>query len=171
VIRVAAASLCVLVGLYWLGVGSAGSRGGAGFLALVVVFTCVSLAGAAYAIVASRGFHTGHPVVAIGALGLALFAVVGPWLLNEWIRGDSDRYIWVIRQGYPCSHMGGGPGTLWVFGTSWLAALGSFIYAVASGLIVSRVVAGLGLGAFLLAATAAAMFPDPAIFARLLGCI
>jgi hypothetical protein len=34
-----------------------------------------------------------------------------------------------------------------------------------------RVVGGLGLGIGLLALTAAAMFPDPAIFARVLGCL
>jgi hypothetical protein len=60
---------------------------------------------------------------------------------------------------------------LWVFGTSWLAAAGAFVYAATFPLTAPRVVGGLGLGAGLLAATAAAMFPDPAVFARVLGCL
>lgn len=105
------------------------------------------------------------------ALGFGLFAAVGPWLLNDWIRGDFDRYVWVIHQAQPCSGMGGGPGTLWVFGTSWLAAIGAFLYAATSRLTAPRVIGGFGLGAALLGATAAVMFPDPAVFARLLGCL
>lgn len=169
--RVVAAALCLLVGLYWLAVGSAGSRGGAGFLTLVGAFTCVCLAGALYATFVARVHALSRPGVAVGALGLALFAAAGPWLLREWIRGDYDRYVWVIQQGYPCSHMGSGPGILWVFGTSWLAAVGALVYAATFHLTVLRVFAGLSLGVALLAATAAAMFPDPAIFARVLGCI
>jgi hypothetical protein len=60
---------------------------------------------------------------------------------------------------------------LWVFGTSWLAAVGALSYAATFPLTAPRVVGGLGFGAALLGATAAAMFPDPAVFARVLGCI
>jgi hypothetical protein len=172
VIRVAAAGICVLVGLYWLGVGSAGSPpGGGGFRLLVGIFICAWLIAAAYPLVAPRiGTATAPSVLPVTALGLALFAAVGPWLLNDWIRGDSDRYVWVISQADPCSGMGGGPGMVWVFGTSWLAAVGALMYATTFPLTGPRVVGGLGVGAALLAATAAAMFPDPAIFARVLGC-
>jgi hypothetical protein len=139
---------------------------------LVLVFIGVSLAGAAYAMVTSRGEPPyGYSGVTIAALGMALFAAAGPWLLSEWIHGDSNRYMWVINHGYPCSHMGSGPGMLWVYGTSLLAAWGSFVYAAASGLTVVRAVAGLGVGVVLLGATAVAMFPDPAVFARVLGCL
>jgi hypothetical protein len=157
--------------LYWLAVGSAGSRDGIGFRVLVAVFTGVSIAGALYTVVALRGDRRGHALVVVAAIGLGLFAAVGPWLLNDWIRGDFDRYVWVIRRGQPCSSMGGGPGMLWVFGTSWLAAIGALIYAATFPVTVPRVVGGLGLGAALLGATAAAMFPDPAIFDRVLGCL
>jgi hypothetical protein len=171
-IRVAAASLWALVGVYWLAVGSAGSRDGVGFRLLVGVFTGLALAGALYGIVGSRtGLQQGRAGVVVAAIGVALFAAAGPWFLNEWIRGDSERYVWLIHQGYPCSSMGGGPGMLWVFGTSALAAVGAFGHAVTSGLTVIRVVAGLGLGSGLLGATAIAMFPDPAVFARILGCL
>jgi hypothetical protein len=132
----------------------------------------VSVAGALFAIAGIRGLaRAGPPILPVGALGLAVFAAVGPWLLNQWIRGDFERYAWVIHQGYPCSQMGGGPGTLWVFGTSWLAALGAFAYAAQYGLSSGRVAAGLGLGGALLAGTAAAMFVEPAVFARVLGCL
>jgi hypothetical protein len=138
----------------------------------VIVFTGAWLAGVAYATFASRGEASSlHSGVVIGALGLALFAAVGPWLLSEWIHGDSDRYVWVINQGYPCSHMGSGPGMLWVYGTSWLAAIGALVYVAASGLTVARGVAGLGVGVAALVTTTAAMFPDPTIFARVLGCL
>jgi hypothetical protein len=125
-----------------------------------------------YAIAASPGeAGSGYSGVVIGTLGLALFAAVGPWLLSEWIRGDSERYVWVINQGYPCSNMGSGPGMLWVYGTSWLAALGALAYAASYGLTPLRIAAGLGVGAPLLGVTAAAMFPDPAVFANVLGCL
>jgi len=162
----------VLVGVYWLAVGSAASRpGGEGFHALVLLFTCVSLTGAVFAIVGDHPAIRGAgPGFAAGALAVALFAAIGPWLLNEWVRGDFDRYVWVIHQRNPCSQMGGGPGMVWVFGTSWLAAFGAFAYAALSGLGPGRIAAGLGLGGALLGATAATMFVDAAIFARMLGC-
>jgi hypothetical protein len=172
VTRVAAAALCILVGVYWLGVGSAGSRpGGGGFRLLVGIFTCVWLAAAIYPFIARRSGAAALSAVPVIALGLGLFAALGPWLLSEWVHADSERYPWVISQLDPCSSMGGGPGMLWVFGTSWLAAVGALIYAATFPLTAPRVVGGLGLGAALLGATAAAMFPDPAVFARILGCI
>jgi len=171
VIRVAAAAICVLVGLYWLSVGYAGSTSGGGFRLLVAIFTCVWVGAAIYPLV-PRGFGVAvawvFPAV---ALSLAVYAAAGPWLLSLWIHADFDRYAWVIHQGDPCSGMGGGPGMLWVFGTSWLAAVGAVVYAGTSRLSAPHVVGGLGLGAALLGATAAAMFPNPAVFARVLGCI
>jgi hypothetical protein len=161
--RVAAAVLCVLVGLYWLAVGVGASReGGGGFRVLVGVFTVVWIAAALYPLVARRiGPPTSSILPAI-ALGLALFSAAGPWLLNQWVHADSERYVWVISNVDPCSSMGGGPGMLWVFGTSWLAAAGAFLYAATFPLTV---------GAALLGATAAAMFPDPSVFAGVLGCL
>jgi hypothetical protein len=158
--------------LYWLAVGSAGSRpGGGGFRLLVAAFTFVWLAAAVYPLVARRmRIGPASPVLPVVGLGLAVFAAAGPWLLNDWIRGDFDRYAWVIHQGWPCSSMGGGPGMLWVFGTSWLAAFGALAYAASHGLTPLRLAAGLGVGAPLLGVTAATMFPEPAIFARVLGC-
>jgi len=172
VIRVAAAAICVLVGLYWLSVGYAGSpSSGGGFRLLVAIFTCVWVGAAIYPLV-PRGFGVAvawvFPAV---ALSLGVYAAAGPWLLSQWIHADFDRYAWVIHQGDPCSGMGGGPGMLWVFGTSWLAAVGALVYAGTSRLNAPHVVGGLGLGAAMLGATAAAMFPNPAVFARVLGCI
>jgi hypothetical protein len=173
VTRVATAAICIAVGLYWLAVGSAGSRpGGGGFRVLVAIFTCFWAGAAVYRLVARRfRIHWPSSTLPVLALAVAVFAAVGPWVLNEWIRGDSDRNLWIIRQIDPCSSMGGGPGMVWVFGTSWLAAAGAFLYAATFPLSATRVVAGLGLGAALLGATAAAMFPDPAFFARVLGCL
>lgn len=171
--RVVGAAICLLVGLYWLGVVSAGSQsGGAGFRILVAAFMCFWLAAAVYPLVAPRiGAAAAPSALPVVAIGLGLFAAAGPWLLNGWVRGDPDRYVWVISNVNPCSGMGGGPGMAWVFGTSWLAAIGAFMYAGTLPLTASRVLGGLGLGVGFLAATAAAMFPEPAIFARVLGCI
>jgi hypothetical protein len=172
VTRVVGAALSLVVGLYWLGVGSGGSQtGGGGFRVLVAVFTAACLAALLYPLAAPRMGTTALAVLPVGAIGLGLFAAFGPFLLNEWIRADSDRYLWVIRHADPCSSMGGGPGMLWVFGTSWLAAIGAFIYAAAFSLTPARVAGGLALGALLLGATAAAMFPEPAVFAGILGCL
>lgn len=137
----------------------------------MLLFTCVSLTGALFAIFGDHPAIRGaRPGFCAGALAVAFFAAMGPWLLNDWVHGDFDRYVWVIRQRNPCSQMGGGPGMLWVFGTSWLAAFGAFAYAALSGLSPGRIAAGLGLGGALLGATAATMFVDAAIFARMLGC-
>jgi hypothetical protein len=172
VIRVASAALCVLVGLYWLAVGTAGSRpGGDGFRVLVAIFTAVWLTAAMYPLAARRMGTAALAVLPVSAIGIGLFAAVGPWLLSHWIHADFERYVWVIRQADPCSGMGGGPGMLWVFGTSWLAAAGALTYAITFPLTATRIVGGLGLGGALLAATAAAMFPNPAVFARILGCV
>jgi hypothetical protein len=170
--RVAAAALGVFVGLYWLGQSGAGSpAGGDGFRLLVAIFTGFWLVAGIYPLTARRIGAAGSSVLPVIAFGLALFAAVGPWLLSEWIRADSERYLWVISHVDPCSSMGGGPGMLWVFGTSWVAAAGAFLYGATFPLTGARVAAGLGLGAGLVALTAAAMFPDPAIFARVLGCM
>ena len=119
----------------------------------------------------ARGSESRRVRLPVIDIGLALFPALGPWLLNEWVHADSARYLWVISSVDPCSSMGGGPGMVWVFGTSWLAAAGAFLYAATFPLTAARVVAGLGLGAILVGATAAAMFPDPAVFARVLGCL
>lgn len=110
--------------------------------------------------------------VAVGSFALFVFAAGGPLLLWLWTRGDGERYFWVIHQGYPCSAMGGGPGSLWVLATSWLTAIAALAYAATSSLRLPRVIAfGGGIGALLLAATAVAMFPDPTVFARVIGCV
>jgi hypothetical protein len=171
VTRVATAALCVLVGCYWLSVGGASRAGGDGFRLLVGAFTAVWIAAAVYPFTAGRIARAALPVLPVIALGSAVFAALGPWLLNEWVHGDSARYAWVISHVDPCSSMGGGPGMLWVFGTTWIAAAGAFLYATTFPLTAPRVVGGIGLGAALLALTAAAMFPDPAVFARVLGCM
>lgn len=70
--------------------------------------------------------------VTVGSLALFVLAAGGPLLLGLWTRGDSERALWVIRQGYPCSAMGGGPGSLWVLGTSWISAIAALAYAATS---------------------------------------
>lgn len=169
--RAAASALCVLVGFYWLSVGGASQAGGGGFRVLVGIFTAIWIAAAVTPFVASKIGLAALPVFPVIALGFAVFAAVGPWILNQWVHADSARYAWVISHVDPCSSMGGGPGMLWVFGTSWIAAAGAFLYAATFPLTGPRLVGGIGLGIALLALTAAAMFPDPTVFARILGCM
>ena len=105
------------------------------------------------------------------ALGLALYAAVGPLLLAAWTRTDYVRFVWIVSQGASCSSMGGGPGMLWVLGTSWLVAIAATAHAVTSGLTVRRATAGLGLGLAFIGATVLAMVPVPALLAFALGCV
>lgn len=169
-IRVAAAALCVLVGVYWLVVGSAGPNvGGPGFRILLGIFTSFWLVAALQPLAVRSSQATSF--ISTPALGGALFAAVGPVLLAVWTRADYVRYVWIIEQGPPCSSMGGGPGMLWVLGTSWLVAIAAGVYSIASRLTVGRVGFGIGVGLVLIAATALAMFPIPAVFAFALGCV
>jgi hypothetical protein len=172
VIRAATATLCMLLGLYWLAVGSAGSpTSGGGFRFLVGSFSCVWLAAAVYPLVGRTVGNRGSLLFPAAALGFAIFAAVGPVLLSFWTREDYQRLIWIINQHSPCAWMGGGPGAVFVLVSSWLVALLTLGYAIASGLTVRRVLAGLTFGLVLCAATAVAMFPAPEVLAFILGCL
>src|SRR5438034_4563587 len=105
------------------------------------------------------------------ALGLALYAAVGPLLLAAWTRTDYVRFVWIVSQGASCSSMGGGPGMLWVLGTSLLVAIAATAHAVTSGLTVRRATAGLGLGLAVRRRTVLASVPAPALLACALGCV
>jgi len=170
VIRVATALLCALVGVYWLVVGSAGPNvGGAGFRLLLAIFIGIWLVAAL--LPTTVGAAQIRAFLTTAALGLALYAAVGPLLLAAWTRTDYGRFVWIVSQGAPCSSMGGGPGMLWVLGTSWLVAIAATTHAVTSGLTVHRATAGLGLGLALIGATVLAMFPAQAVLAFALGCV
>ena len=170
-LRAAFAAFCVLTASYWLSVTMASFHpGGQGLRVLLVAMVLACAAGVLVALVRARSLVAMGTDV--GSVALCIFAFGGPLLLWLWTRGDSERYVWVIQQGYPCSAMGGGPGSLWVLATSWLTAIAALAYATTTSFPQSRVVAfGGGIGALLLAATAAAMFPDPSVFAYVIGCV
>src|SRR6266545_6875162 len=113
-LRAAFAALCVLTASYWLVVASAGSpSGGCGLRAPLGVDGCRVRA------LCSRCpcSRAKCPCLRNGcrelrALRFGVRRAAALWL---WTRGDSDRFFWVIHQGYPCSAMGGGPGA---FGSS-----------------------------------------------------
>ena len=169
-IRVATALLCALVGVYWLVVGSAGPNvGGAGFRLLLAIFTGIWLIAAL--LPTTVGAAQTRAFLTAAALGLALYAAVGPLLLAAWTRTDYVRFVWIVSQGASCSSMGGGPGMLWVLGTSWLVAIAATAHAVTSGLTVRRATGGLGLGLAFIGATVLAMVPAPALLAFALGCV
>jgi len=177
VVQLGCIGIWLLIGFYWLGVTRSGSRAsaseGGGLEALLLLFVLVCVLWIAGTLSSRVGrSRTLAAIFSGGAVALALFAAVGPWLLNEWIRGgDFTSYGWVIRQGYPCSAMGGGPGTLWVFGTCWLVAFAALAYALLSRDLTIQVAAvGIAVGTLLLTVTAAAMFPAPEVFAAALGC-
>lgn len=164
--RLVAAGLCLLVIVYWLAVGLSGWDQESGrFRLLLTVLLVLILA----AVIRTVSIGRADAAVSVGAIALGVLAGLGPVLLNEWIRGG-DRYVWIINQNYPCSTMGGGPGFIWVTGTSVLFALGAFAFGWSNSDTSSRqrgIAAGLGL----VGLTAVAMFPRPEIFATLLGCI
>ena len=160
------------MGLFWLAVGSVGSpAGGGGFRLLVGIFLCFWLVAGAHALVTRRAEDRTGSYLSVIALGLALFAAVGPLLLATWARTDYVRFVWIVEQGEPCSKMGGGPGALFVLVSSWLVAIAAATYAIAGHLTVQRAGLGIALGMALCGATAAAMFPVPAVFAFILGCV
>ncbi len=160
----------MLTASYWLVVTKAGSSsGGVGLKVLLALMILASLVGVLVALRRNRGKLTFS--MAVASFALSIFATGGPLLLWLWTPGDSERYFWVIHQGYPCSAMGGGPGSLLVLGTSWLTALAALAYALTSSDPLRRIaVLGIGIGALALAATAVAMFAEPSVFARVLGC-
>jgi hypothetical protein len=162
----------VLAGLFWLAVGSVGSpAGGGGFRLLVGIFTCFWLAAAVYPLVTRTIESRTAAYLSVIALGLALFAAIGPLLLATWARTDYVRFVWIIQQGEPCSKMGGGPGALFVLVSSWLVAIAATAYAIAGRLTMRRAGVGVAFGLTLCVATAAAMSPAPAVFAFVLGCV
>lgn len=165
-VRTAAAGLCALVVLYWLGVAWRDASGG-GFRALLVLLGALAVSLAIAAGVRGRA----NTVARALALGLGLYALAGAFLLLQWIHADSERYLWVIRQPAPCTYMGGGPGGLAVMVTAAVFAAGAMCHAFAGGISGSAVVAGLAGASVVLVATVLAMFPDPAVFAWLLGCV
>lgn len=105
----------------------------------------------------------------LGLLGLAI-----PLLFYRWIHGDSDRYLWIINQKFPCSAMGGGPFQLLMLIV--LPAAASVMLLATAVLLPGRAtrigdlccgaVAGVGL----VALTAALMFFMPGLFAFLITC-
>lgn len=104
----------------------------------------------------------------------AILGLVVPLLFSQWIRGNSDRYLWIINQGFPCSTMGSGPFQLFVLGIfPWAAAL---VVGVIAWLLPPRdairddMRRGLVIGVAFAALTAAGMFLLPGWFASLLGC-
>lgn len=169
VMRVSGAGLCALIGLYWIVVaGSGWPDAGWCFWVFLWVATLAPLLAVAVTV---RGPDRGRDaLVRAGALGIALFAIAGPFLLNEWIRGgDGVRYSWIIHQRFPCSTMGGGPGFLWVAGTAWLYGIGALVFATAGRSGPMQLREGVAVGAALVAMTGLAMFPEPSVFAWLLG--
>lgn len=115
-----------------------------------------------------------HKVDALrsAVVGVALSALAAPLLVNQWIRGDYDRYIWVIHQRGPCGYMGSGPGVLVLFGAGWVLGIALLGLAVATHRAERRVAdVGIATGAVLIVGMALVLFVDQALFARLLGCV
>lgn len=108
-------------------------------------------------------------LISCGFLGLAV-----PFLFYLWIHGSSERYLWIINQGFPCSAMGGGPFQLFVLGLfPWAASC--LMLAAAWGLSVRGTIRddlgqGLVLGVALVALAVVGIFLLPSWFSTLLGC-
>ena len=166
ILRLVGVALCALVVLYWAGLAWTEPAGG-GFKVLLAILALLVLT-MAIALGAGRAVRS---LSRSAGLALALYAPSGMLLLIRWIHDDFDRYLWIIRQLAPCTYMGGGPGALWVIVTSLMFALGAGLYALAGGITRRAAVVGVVSGATVTALTAAAMYPEPSIFARILGCL
>lgn len=171
-LRVIAAGLCGIVAAYWVIVGQ-GSRFGYISSNFAVLIGLLALGCTFAALAATKAPFIARFAGALRVIGLAIgiFALAHAWLLYQWIHGDGDRSVWVIHQAQPCSAMGGGPGGLFVLVTSVLFGLAALVYALRGGLTSTQAWSGVGLAIALVAITAIAMFPDPTVYARVLGCI
>ncbi len=104
------------------------------------------------------------------ALALGLLAASDAVLLDRWLRGDSERFLWVMHQSGPCSYSGG-KAALYVGVLTLTFGLALCGYAVDGGIGRRPVLIAVGAASALALLTALAMFPDPTIFARILGCL
>ncbi|MBI3956533.1 MAG: hypothetical protein HY340_00900 [Candidatus Kerfeldbacteria bacterium] len=57
-------------------------------------------------------------------------AIGGPILLNWFIHGNYERYLWIINGPYPFSHMGSGPFQLAMYAQLVLVGLALFALGV-----------------------------------------
>ncbi len=172
-LRIVSAGCCALIALYWLGVAAAfGPRAiSPSFPLLLAALAIGSLLAMISASAVGTALGRADGAFRAAALGLGLFAPAHAFLLYGWTRGDSERFVWVIRQAEPCSGMGGGPGGLWAGAMSIAFAVFAASYALRRGPTRRGLRAGLAIASGLTLATAAAMFPDPTIYARILGCL
>ena len=171
VVRLAAALLCVVVALYSLGIAVAPY--GSSTLALPALLFLLA-AGSFLALVSAAAISVTAGRIDSAfracALGLGTFAFTHGWLWWTWRSADHTRYLWIIRQGAPCSAMGGGPGSLWLLVMSVVFGGGAIAYAVSAHPTRGTVSAGIVLGILLTIGTALAMFPAPETYARIVGC-
>lgn len=104
------------------------------------------------------------------ALASALLAVAEAVLIQTWLRGDPERFLWIIRQGGVCAYAGGKASAYLVFAGA-VFAIGTATWAVVGSPRPLHAVRAATVAAMLAAASAAVMLIDPRLFAGLLGCL
>lgn len=107
---------------------------------------------------------------------LAVFiAIVGsafPFVLNLFIRVDTDRYLWVITQPGRCAYLGSGPLWIWMAGQSLLIGFAAFVALVLTrrGQAHLFPAAGTLAGGIVVAVGVALALAAPELAAQLIGC-
>ncbi len=104
------------------------------------------------------------------ALALGLLAAIDAVLLHQWLRGDDERFLWVMHQPGPCSYSGG-KAALYVGALTLTFGLALCGYAVDGGIGRRPLLVAVGIASTLAVVTALVMFPDPTLFTRILGCV
>ena len=111
-IQVAGAAICATVVLYSLiAARAAWPREVERFSLVASLILVITIAAGLTALVRRGRLLRSADYISSVPLGLGIFVAMLPLLLNEWTRGnDYERYHWIIRQQFPCSVMGSGPG-------------------------------------------------------------
>jgi hypothetical protein len=107
-----------------------------------------------------------------GILSLALLALTMPLAFNLFVHLDSDRYLWVIAQAGPCSHMGSAAFMVSTVLISWLFAVGALGVLLGTRLAGATLFPRVGIyvGAFLASATLIISALAPEMVAAVLRC-
>ena len=106
------------------------------------------------------------------AVFISILASAFPFVLNLFIRLDSERYIWVITQPGRCGYLGSGPLFTWIAGQSWLIGFAALVALMLTRRGQPHVFPAAGTLGGIAVVTLAVLLAvtQPEFVARLIGC-
>jgi len=106
------------------------------------------------------------------AVFISILASAFPFVLNLFIRLDSERYIWVITQPGRCGYLGSGPLFIWIAGQSWLIGFAALVALLLTRRGQPHVFPAAGTLGGIAVVTLAVLLAvtQPEFVARLIGC-